>query len=493
MHYYLPEAALNNRQSSNRTAIRGILISLFLLSGSLTAFAVQHPVPLDPKADSSTCAQCHEDKTRGKAVHSAIATGCTSCHEIRTNNNITHVKLITATPYRLCLTCHANKDSTQIAGQVHPPAVRDCLKCHDPHTAENKNQLVKATTGDAKENLCLSCHTTGLNVPEKGSRHAALDMGCDTCHTTHKVGERGKQEFDFHLTKAAPALCLDCHDTKDAKLQTAHQNQPFATANCVACHDPHQSRSPKLMQAFQHNPFENKMCDTCHAPAKDGKVALTKADAKSLCVTCHEDKVKLIESAKVQHPGALGDCTDCHNPHASKTPGLPKTDAVNICLGCHAEQAEQAKKTYRHQPAFGQGCATCHEPHGSDNPKLLRAQGNALCLECHGPDSKPQALDAEHVLTLFNGKVKLPENYYQKNKVVILPLKYGLGHPVESHPVSDLMDPTNITKVRAQINCMTCHQPHSSAKPGMLVKDQENNMVFCDSCHKNRSNMKAMQ
>ena len=58
-----------------------------------------------------------------------------------------------------------------------------------------------------------------------------------------------------------------------------------------------------------------------------------------------------------------------------------------------------------------------------------------LCLECHGPDSKPQKLESEHVLTIFNGQVKLPEDYYQKNKVVILPIKYGLGHPVLGHPV----------------------------------------------------------
>jgi len=60
---------------------------------------------------------------------------------------------------------------------------------------------------------------------------------------------------------------------------------------------------------------------------------------------------------------------------------------------------------------------------------------------------------------------------------------------VNYHPVSDVMDPSNITKVRTPLNCLTCHQPHSSAKPGMLVKDQENNMVFCDTCHKNRITM----
>ena len=40
-------------------------------------------------------------------------------------------------------------------------------------------------------------------------------------------------------------------------------------------------------------------------------------------------------------------------------------------------------------------------------------------------------------------------------------------------------------KVYMQINCLTCHQPHSSAQPDLLVKDQANNMAFCSTCHKN--------
>ena len=48
------------------------------------------------------------------------------------------------------------------------------------------------------------------------------------------------------------------------------------------------------------------------------------------------------------------------------------------------------------------------------------------------------------------------------------------------------MDPSDITKVKTQIDCMTCHQPHSSTQTGLLVKDQANNMQFCDNCHKNR-------
>ncbi len=456
---------------------------LFLVFAALPSSAKEHPVPLDKNVDSAKCLECHADKTKGKAVHSAIAMGCLSCHEVRVNKDITRVKLTTAVPYKICLNCHSDKDATQIKGRVHPPAVRDCLRCHDPHTSDNKNQLLKATSGDKDQNLCLTCHTQGLNVPEKGSRHAALDMGCDTCHTTHKTGEAGKREFDFHLTKDAPALCIDCHDVKDVGLVKVHQGQPFEKADCLQCHDAHDSPTPKLMAKFLHPPFAEKSCDSCHAPAKDGKVVLTQADVKSLCVTCHSDKADQIEKSKVQHPGAQGDCTDCHSPHASAQPGLPKTNGVDICLGCHSDIAELGKKHVLHQPAFVQGCGTCHEPHGGDTDHLLRAASpNKLCLECHAPDAHPQKLDSEHLVAIFDGKVKLPENYFAK--VPILPLEYGLGHPVERHPVSDLVDPNDRTHVLMQLNCLTCHQPHSSAQADLLAKDQANNMDFCHSCHK---------
>jgi predicted CXXCH cytochrome family protein len=471
-----------------RHAIRhcGGVLGLLILSHLLAApvRADIHPVPLEKNTDTAKCLECHGDKAKGKSVHTAITTGCTSCHEIRVNRDVTRVKLITTTAYTLCLTCHNDKNAADIKGTVHKPAVRDCLKCHDPHQTDNKNQLLKPTAGDQKENLCLSCHTTGLNVPEKGSRHAALDMGCETCHVTHKTGEAGKLEFDFHLTKAPPALCVDCHDTGSAELQKAHQNQPFATANCVQCHDPHQSALPKLMARYTHPPFADKQCELCHAAAKDGKVVLTQESAKAVCVMCHDEKAKQIESAKVQHPGAAGECTDCHNPHASREPGLPKTNGVEICLGCHTDVAELAKKPVHHQPAFAQGCGSCHEPHGGDREMLLRAQGNALCLECHGPDAIPKEDKAARVLRIFDGKVALPDDYYVKNRVPVLPLKYGKGHPIEGHPVSDVTDPADITKVRAKLNCMTCHQPHASAHADLLVKDQENNTAFCASCHK---------
>jgi len=478
----LSSKAAANRFAASARSGRSVALAGLALFWGVSALADVHPVPLDKNTDTAKCLECHADKAKGKSVHTAISAGCTSCHEIRVNKDVTRVKLITTTPAALCFTCHADKSPAEIKGTIHKPAVRDCLKCHDPHASDNPNHLLKPVSGDVKENLCLGCHAIGVHTPEKGSRHAALDAGCDTCHVTHKTGASSEREFTGHLKKASPALCLDCHDPNDADLAKAHQGQPYQKADCVACHDPHESPQPKLMQTFAHPPFAEKQCDVCHAPAKDGKVVLAQASSKELCVTCHDEQAKAIEGAKVQHPGAAGDCVDCHNPHASKQPGLPKTNRVEICLGCHSEQDEQMKtKKVHHGPAFQTGCATCHTPHGGENEHLLRAKEvNTLCLECHGPDApQPTRLEDQHLIAIFDGKVRLPENYFKT--VPVLPLRYGLGHPTKGHPVSNTINTK--TQKPVAITCLTCHQPHASAKPGLLAKDQETNMAFCKTCH----------
>jgi predicted CXXCH cytochrome family protein len=456
---------------------------MMMLVAACPATAAQHPVPLAPDTDSAKCAECHEDKTKGKAVHSAIATGCTSCHEVRVNKGVTRVKLTKTAAYKVCLDCHADKDASQIKGRVHSPAVRDCNRCHDPHASPNRNQLLKPTAGDKGQNLCLSCHKKGVDIPKDGSRHDALDKGCDTCHDIHKTGAPGTRESDNHLRKDAPALCLDCHDAKDDTLGKAHRGQPFATADCLGCHDPHQSKSAKPMRAFLHPPFAEKSCETCHQAPVGGKVVLTRAAAQEICVTCHADIAGQIVGAKVQHPGTKGGCIECHNPHGGSSPALPIASPVAVCLRCHTKEAEEGKKAHRHQPAFEQGCAICHEPHGNGNAHLLRTAGiSQLCLECHGPNAKPQKLEEEHLVAIFDGKVKLPESYFATLRT--LPLQYGRGHPVDRHPVSDLVDPNDLKKVLIPINCLSCHQPHASAQPGLLVKDEAFGMAFCGECHK---------
>jgi predicted CXXCH cytochrome family protein len=460
---------------------RLLMLGLIAAITAPYSMAAKHPA-LDPNVDAAKCITCHADKTSAKSAHAKAPIGCLSCHEVRVNKDVTRVKLITPTPANLCYSCHKDKNPATLTGKIHPPDARDCLKCHDPHKSENSALLLKPMSGGETENLCLnSCHDVGIHVNKGGSRHPALDGGCDTCHIIHKTGDPEKREFAYHLTKDAPGLCTDCHDVKDEKLVKAHHGQPFETADCIQCHDARQSNSPHLMQAFLHSPFQNEECDDCHAPAKNGKVVLTQKDVKSTCGMCHEEQAKQIAAAKVPHPGAQEDCTKCHNPHGGQTPGFMQPGPVSACLACHPDRVEDLKKKHVHQPVSDVGCATCHEPHGGNNAHLLRkANVNELCLECHGPDANPQKVEGQPLMAIFDGKVKLPVNYF--SKVPVLPLQYGFGHPVEHHPISDVPDPKSKGGV-IKLSCLSCHQPHASTHRGLLVKDQEDNMAFCKTCH----------
>ena len=342
---------------------------------------------------------------------------------------------------------------------------------------------MKTTAGDRNENLCLRCHDQGVNVPKGGSRHAALDMGCNACHSTHKIGAPDKRENQFHLTKDSPALCLGRHDLKEQALKKAHHNQPIENADCLTCHDPHQSNKPKLAQKFQHAPFESGDCETCHAAAKEGKVVLTNTDSRALCVTCHSEQAEQMQKATVQHPGAQGECIACHSPHASKSDRLLSPDPVKVCENCHSEQAQLHKTApVLHPAAFRDGCFTCHNGHGGQRPKLLRAEGNALCLECHSPRRSPKYDESTRTMSIFNGAVRLPGDYFARLPVLGLLNMDTAGHPTAGHPVTAAIDRGDPGKKRP-MGCVSCHLPHAGASRGMFVTNTAATMPLCGRCH----------
>ena len=370
--------------------------------------AATHP-PLDPKVDAGKCIQCHGDLTKGKFVHTAMAKGCLTCHVVRMTNDITRVKLTTTNPLALCLTCHENKDATTIKGVVHSPAVRDCLKCHDPHRAENKDLLVMSTAGATPQNnLCLTCHNTGTNVPAGGSRHAALEKGCDTCHVTHKSGNPAQREFANHLTKDSPQLCLDCHDAKGAAMVKAHQGQAATETDCLKCHAPHQSESPKLLRtAASSAPAKAEpviTLVTAEHPYIDPKAIKTET-----CIKCHPNK----SQGKFVHTAVGQGCENCHTATSenNKTVITDVAAGGDLCAMCHEAQ----KASVQHAPYKSGQCLVCHDAHTGNYPKQLRAPVNELCLTCHGPDASQQPADSEHLVAVFGGKVKLPEAYFTRS------------------------------------------------------------------------------
>ena len=80
------------------------------------------------------------------------------------------------------------------------------------------------------------------------------------------------------------------------------------------------------------------------------------------------------------------------------------------------------KKAVLHQPAFEPGLRDL--PRASrrgQRTTAARRQSTRFVWSATGPNAKPQKLEGEHLITIFNGKVKLPEDYFKK--VILLPLQ----------------------------------------------------------------------
>jgi hypothetical protein len=50
--------------------------------------AVEHPLTIPPKFDTSQCATCRSDKTQGKYVRAAMAMGSTTSHSLATTGRV---------------------------------------------------------------------------------------------------------------------------------------------------------------------------------------------------------------------------------------------------------------------------------------------------------------------------------------------------------------------------------------------------------------------
>jgi predicted CXXCH cytochrome family protein len=208
---------------------------------------------------------------------------------------------------------------------------------------------------------CLDCH--GDKKKHKVV-HAALEMGCDSCHVGTHAGKKPAPK----LTAKVPDLCYTCHD-KDQILK-ARSHAPVADGMCTACHDPHGSGQPKLLVAAVpdlcftchsadtlgkknvHASAAQGKCLTCHAPHSSASAYVLTQLVEEHCLSCHDDITDKHVLARVSpgdsHPlrgkpdplrkGKDLACASCHNPHAegqAKAVPLKSREPADICLRCH--------------------------------------------------------------------------------------------------------------------------------------------------------------
>jgi len=281
----------------------------------------------------------------------------------------------------------------------------------------------------AEEDPCLTCH---VKLTQKAkSVHAAVSLGCQSCHKTVEGKTHPGQKGSIVLTQNMPNLCYSCHDESKFKGKSVHQ--PVSGGMCTGCHNPHQSDFPKILIG----------------------------DVPSICYNCHsESKFK----GKSGHT-LLGMCTGCHNPHSSNSDKILKSNQPDLCYACH-DKAKFTKK-YVHQIINVGGCTSCHAPHISDHPSLLSSSEHELCISCHAAKAKEQ-----HVVGLPGRKRHPVMGVIDPSTVKMIK---GLDPKTPKKQV-EVPDPNVPGKM---MSCSSCHAPHSSDFRALLTAER-----ICIKCHK---------
>jgi predicted CXXCH cytochrome family protein len=242
-HHELPACGYRRAQIPVEAVVKYIgqltlgLLLLITLS-KVPAMAAEHPIKLEKDAD---CASCHEDKTKGKAVHSAIAMGCTTCHEVKTEGETTTVGL-TSPKDQLCFTCH---DKAKEEVKHGPYEKGSCVSCHDPHTSDYPKQL----RAELNSKFCLECHGPRKDVGEKVAIFKSQEM------TRDEFLEIPKIFLNFDMASGHP---IDKHPTAGI----ANPMKPQEKLNCLSCHAAHASSEAKLLPPPDKEGRD--ICAQCH-------------------------------------------------------------------------------------------------------------------------------------------------------------------------------------------------------------------------------------
>lgn len=280
----------------------------------------------------------------------------------------------------------------------------------------------------ADEDPCLKCHQK--LKPTGKSYHAAIALGCQTCHKHAEGKIHPGDKNSILLIQDMPGLCYSCHE--QSKFQGKSGHKPVSTGTCTACHDAHQSAYSKLLLK----------------------------DIPSICYTCHDEKKFRGKSGHT----LLGMCSGCHNPHSSNTEKLLRTDQPELCYTCHNKT--EFEKKYVHSIIAVGGCTACHNAHISEYPKLLPSNIQTLCLSCHAPKR-----DGRHIVSLPGKKVHPVSGTNPSTRKLIETKDPATGR------ISFVLDPN--APPPEEFTCSTCHLPHSSDYPKLLPSKN-----LCRKCHK---------
>ena len=223
------------------TGKRVMFLLLLVLAWGLPAAAAEHPVPLPKDVQDKNCLECHEEKTKGKAVHSAIAMGCSTCHNVKSDGTTTTVELV-APKNELCFTCH-EKSKEEV---LHKPYEQgQCVTCHSPHSSDFPKQTRAEGNG-----LCLACHADRNVSSDKVSLFASQEISVQEFAEVPKILPNDKAQIG-HPFASHPVSGM------------ADPTNPAQKISCLSCHEQHASSQQNLIRTAKSDKHGD-VCNGCH-------------------------------------------------------------------------------------------------------------------------------------------------------------------------------------------------------------------------------------
>ncbi|MDD5029984.1 MAG: cytochrome c3 family protein [Rhodoferax sp.] len=184
--------------------------------------------------------------------------------------------------------------------------------------------LLAATQLAVAEMDCLYCHRT---MTKKKVVHAAVHMGCPSCHDNldvSRVPHLNKGPFAKGLRAEVPALCISCHE--QALFEGNMVHAPVNTGLCLDCHNPHTSNYPGLL-----NMKPASLCLNCHSDIENSEHLISGLSTKG-----HPLGNSKEVAPDPKRPGKMFYCASCHEPHRSTLPKLTRYgDGMTSCQTCH--------------------------------------------------------------------------------------------------------------------------------------------------------------
>jgi DmsE family decaheme c-type cytochrome len=221
------------------------------------------------------------------------------------------------------------------------------------------------------------------------------------------------------------------------------------------------------------------------------------------CAICHQDiSIEFRENPHAEVPLEIGDTTHtgCENCHGGgeQHAGSMNRDLIrrfNLgnalaesgrCLNCHSEEATHPDRFFDAHQSESVGCTSCHSIHNAEEAigiPLLRTTPNELCADCHPSENARFLQPFSH--RIDNGAVQCIDCHSPHGS----PTDFQLVFTNENESAcldchSDKRGPFAFEHMPSAIGgCTTCHVPHGSANPRMLVRHEVR--LVCLECHTN--------